>query len=337
MVMMSSKGDGMNEILPNLYRIKVPLPQNPLGFINSYVIKGKERSLIIDTGMNRKECKSVMFDGLNKLDIDLDKADVFITHFHEDHIGLVPYLITDTLTVQLSKVEADMIAQYLSQESVSPWWVRHSDFIRMRGFPEDELKNIAQSHPDSGYEIRGRLNLRTLKEHDTIEAGNYSFQCIETPGHSPGHICLYEPERRIFVSGDHLLGDITPNIALWSDDVNPLKDYLASLKKIQNLDVEVVLPGHGATFRNFGARIKEINNHHQKRADEVICIMRKGTQNAFDIASQMTWDFHEPWDRFPASQKWFACGEALAHLKYLEEEGKIETRIQEQKIVFSLK
>jgi glyoxylase-like metal-dependent hydrolase (beta-lactamase superfamily II) len=91
---MSSKGDGMNEILPNLYCIKVPLPQNPLGFINSYVIKAKGRSLIIDTGMNQKECEDALHYGLNELGIDLKKADIFITHFHEDHIGLVPSLAT---------------------------------------------------------------------------------------------------------------------------------------------------------------------------------------------------------------------------------------------------
>ena len=334
---MSSKGDGMNEILPNLYRIKVPLPQNPLGFINSYVIKGKERSLIIDTGMNQKESEDALHYGLNELGIDLKKADIFITHFHEDHIGLVPSLAADTLTVYFNKVESDIVTQYISERPKSSWWESRSDFLRIRGFPEEELQRFVESDRGRGYQVRGRLNLRIVKEGDTISIGKYSFRCIETPGHSPGHICLYEPEKRIFISGDHILGEITPIIPLYSEEMNPLKDYLASLDKIQNLDVEYVLPGHGNTFGNFKARIKELKDHHQRRANEALTILEKGSQNPFQIASQMTWDIPEPCDQFPPSQKWFACGETLAHLKYLEDEGKIQTRIQEQKIVFSLK
>lgn len=326
----------MEETSRDMYNIRVPLPRNPLGFVNSYVIRGQQRSLIVDTGLNHGECREAMANGLNTLSIDLETTDFFLTHFHEDHIGLVPHLATDTSRIQLGKVEADMIIQYISEESGSPWWKRHSDFLRTRGFPESELPALIASHPDHGYEVRSRLNLRSLREGDAIDIGDYSFRCIETPGHSPGHMCLYEPEKRMFISGDHILGEITPIIALWSDEVNPLKDYLASLEKVSKLDVEYVLPGHGDILDNFKQRISELMNHHQCRGDEVLRILKEGVQDAFRIASQMTWDIPETWDQFPPSQRWFAFGEALAHLKYLEEEGKVRRQIQDQNIVFSL-
>lgn len=73
----------IEEVLPNLYRAEIPLPRNPLKATNSYIIKGRGKSLIIDTGMNREECLEAMSTGLKELDIDLKKTDFFITHLHQ--------------------------------------------------------------------------------------------------------------------------------------------------------------------------------------------------------------------------------------------------------------
>jgi glyoxylase-like metal-dependent hydrolase (beta-lactamase superfamily II) len=150
-------------------------------------------------------------------------------------------------------------------------------------------------------------------------------------------MCLYEPNKKIFLAGDHILNDITPNIQLWSDDRNPLKDYLASLDKVYKLDIKLVLPGHRGIFRNCGERIQELKYHHQKRLDEIISILEKGSQNAFQITSQMSWEImYDSWDLFPVTQKWFALGEAISHLKYLEEKKIIERKMEDQIIVFHL-
>ena len=181
------------------------------------------------------------------------------------------------------------------------------------------------------------MNLCVSKDGDTISIGDYLFECIETPGHTEGHICLYEPSKKIFICGDHILVDITPNITLSAEERNPLKEYLMSLDKVYDLDVELVLPGHRSIFRDQKERIRELKQHHQTRLKEVISILGKGKQNAFQIASQMTWDIgYKSWDLFPPAQKWFAFGEALAHLKYLEEEGKVGWGMEKQGIMFSI-
>jgi glyoxylase-like metal-dependent hydrolase (beta-lactamase superfamily II) len=160
---------------------------------------------------------------------------------------------------------------------------------------------------------------------------------VETPGHTPGHICLYEPSKKVFICGDHILFDITPNITLSSEEGNPLREYLVSLDKVYDLAVELVLPGHRSVFRNQKGRIRELEQHHQTRLEEVICILAKGKQNAFQIASQMTWDIgYKSWALFPPAQKLFAFGEALAHLKYLEEEGQVGWDMEKQGIMFSI-
>jgi glyoxylase-like metal-dependent hydrolase (beta-lactamase superfamily II) len=168
-----------------------------------------------------------------------------------------------------------------------------------------------------------------------ISIGDYQFECIETPGHTPGHICLYEPGKKVFICGDHILFNITPNITLSSEERNPLKEYLMSLNKVYDLEVELVLPGHRSLFSNQKGRIQELKQHHQTRLEEVIHILAKGKRNAFQIASQMTWDIgYKSWDLFPPAQKLFAFGEALAHLKYLEEEGQVEREMEGEGLVF---
>jgi glyoxylase-like metal-dependent hydrolase (beta-lactamase superfamily II) len=318
------------EILPGLYRIKVPLPGSPLKATNSYVIKGTERSLIIDTGWNREDCMTALVSGLNECGVDFRQADFFITHMHADHAGLVSTLAGEGARIYFGRADAEVI-----RSSTPEHWEKLIDMGRKCGFPGDELKKAFASHPGRRYRSEGHISFSILKDGDTISIGDYLFRCIETPGHTAGHICLYEPGKRIFIGGDHILGDITPNITLSVEKGNPLKEYLMSLDKVYDLDVELVLPGHRNIFRNQKKRIRELKQHHQIRLKEVISILGKGKQNVFQIASQMTWDIdYKSWDLFPPAQKLFAFGEAMAHLKYLEEEGRVGREMQEQGIVF---
>jgi len=320
----------MEEILSNLYRIEVPLPGSPLKATNSYVIKASERNLIIDTGWNREECMNAMQSGLRNLGVDLRKTDFFVTHLHADHIGLVPILKTHASEVYISQGDADTI-------STDTHWDEMINFARMRGFPGNEFKAVLHRHPGYRYGLKEYLPLDILKEHDTIAIGDFLFNCVETPGHTRGHMCLYEPNKKIFVAGDHILKDITPHIQLWSDEKDPLSEYLESLDKVYETDIQLILPGHRGIFGNCKERIQELKLHHQNRADEVLSILENGSKNAYQVASQMSWDIdYDSWDQFPILQKWFATGEAIAHLKYLEVKGMIRTEIREQKIAFSL-
>ena len=319
------------ELLPNLYKIEVPLPRNPLRAINSYVIKDAGRTLIIDTGMNREECLSVLSAGLKELDVDLKKTDFFITHVHSDHLGLVSSLVTDTSTVYFNQPESGTTNKPSS-------WDRDADFADSNGFPPDERRKAIENHPGRKYAPQKRLDFHILREGDTLSIGGYLFSCIETPGHTRGHMCLYETDKKIFISGDHILSDITPNISLTSDNENPLNDYLNSLDKVYNLDIELILPGHRRSFKNHQKRIKELKQHHQERADEVLIILKGGNKNAYQVASQMSWDMtYESWELFPPAQKWFAFGEAVAHLKYLSEKGEVQKQKQGQNAIYSLK
>ena len=305
------------EILPNLFRLKIPLPDSPLKYLNSYVIKGADRNLIIDTGLNRKECLEAMQAGLSTLGIDLKASDIFITHLHADHFGLVAKLATDTSQVYFSRPEKELIESW---EGFGPMIV----YAGQNGFPEDELQAALDKHPGAKFGSEWIPEMKLLEDGDEIRIGDYKFRCVVTPGHTLGHICLYEPDKKILVAGDHILIDITPNIQCWSDTQNPLKHYLASLEKVYSLKVDLTLPGHRRLIENHQTRIEELKRHHADRLTEVLSILMAGALNAFQVASQMTWDIDsESWDQFPVAQKWFATGEAISHLRYLEEEGQL--------------
>ena len=318
------------EVLPGLYRINVPLPGSPLKATNSYVVKGTDRSLIVDTGWNREDCMVALVSGLDECGVDLKQADFFITHMHADHSGLVSTLAAEGARIYFGQADAEII-----RSSTPEHWEKMIGFARECGFPGEELEKAVGSHPGRRYSPDNSIDISVAKNGDTVSVGDYLFECIETPGHTPGHICLYEPSKRVFICGDHILFDITPNITLSVEDGNALKEYLVSLDKVYDLDVELVLPGHRSIFRNQKERIRQLKLHHQARLAEVISILERSKQNAFQVASQMTWDIgFKSWDSFPPAQKLFAFGEAMAHLKYLEEAGDVGWRVEKQGIVF---
>jgi glyoxylase-like metal-dependent hydrolase (beta-lactamase superfamily II) len=286
--------------------------------------------LIIDTGLNRKECLDAMQNGLYELNVDLNETDFFITHLHADHFGLVSRLATATSKIYFNRPDAEILKV----------WGRWEAMIRyagQNGFPKDALSIALKSHPAYKFHSKVIPELSILGENDTITLGDYVFQCIPTPGHTRGHTCLYEPTKKILISGDHILNDITPTIQCWSDQDNPLKNYLTSLNKIYKLDVALVLPGHRRLFRNHRERIAELKKHHRNRAKEVLQILGKSPMNAFHVASEMTWDItYESWEQFPVTQKWFATGEAIAHLRYLERKGMLLRKMKEDVTLFFL-
>jgi glyoxylase-like metal-dependent hydrolase (beta-lactamase superfamily II) len=191
-------------------------------------------------------------------------------------------------------------------------------------FPENELRAALDKHPAAKYAAEWIPELKVLEDGDQIQVGDYHFKCVATPGHTMGHTCLYEPDKKVLVAGDHILIDITPNIQCWSDEQNPLMHYLSSLDKVAGLQVDLVLPGHRRLIMDHQARVEELKNHHALRLEEVLTILRRGAMTAFQVAARMTWDLNcDHWNAFPVAQKWFATGEAISHLRFLEDEGKL--------------
>ena len=320
----------IEEVRDRLYRIEVPLPNSPLKELNSYVIKADDRNLIIDTGFNRSVCFEAMQKGLSALNIDLSKTDFMITHMHADHSGLVARLATKTSIIYFSRIDARVFDKDNN-------WQDMIDYAQINGFPADELMKALHSHPGFKYSPQTIPDFYLIDDGNIIEIGDYRLKCISTPGHTEGHICLYDEDKQILFSGDHILYDITPHIESWAYRINSLKNYMENLDKVYDLPVDIVLPGHRNFFTDLKGRIDELKEHHQLRAGEVLDVVGSDTRNAYDIAASMTWDIDcESWADFPVAQKWFATGEAIAHLRYLESEGRIKRNTSQKIVTFSI-
>lgn len=323
----------LEKVLDDLYRIEVPLPDTPLKSINSYIITASDRNLVVDTGMNRGVCRDALTAGFEELKLDLARTDFFITHMHSDHIGLVEHFAAPDATIYFNKYETEMMRT--AQIGVG-FGSRMMRFSTQAGFTEEESRDGIGQHPGMRYSAPSPDTFTIMDDGDRVEVGDYSFECIHTPGHSPGHLCLYDAEKNLMLSGDHVLGDITPNISAWDEEEDPLGDFLTSLDRIYEYEVDLALPGHRTRIDDFQGRVDELKDHHQERLDEVMNILDGKPLVALDIASQMTWNLKaDSWDAVGIMQKWFATGEAVSHLRYLETKGAVEKEEQNGILLYS--
>lgn len=324
----------MEEIQKGLYRVELPLPGSPLKNINSYFLLSEQGNLIIDTGMNRPECWQVLEAAVRDLQVDLKQTDVLITHMHADHSGQAFRLAAaGARRILCSQADGERIAKMSGPDATERWEELRQAACRF-GFPPDEAVLAVSRHPGNVFGPAGQFKFDPLTPGTVLEAGGCKLKVYITPGHSDGHICLYAEQQKILFSGDHILGDITPNITAWNENKNALGQYLCNLEILEALDADLVLPGHRNTFRGHCERIEELRRHHGKRLEETLQLLSGQPQTAYQVAGGMKWDLtFKSWDEFPASQKWFATGEAAAHLIYLLHDGRVKCGIGEDKIV----
>jgi glyoxylase-like metal-dependent hydrolase (beta-lactamase superfamily II) len=183
----------------------------------------------------------------------------------------------------------------------------------------------------------------TLPDHvlysgEIIHTGIYDLEAIWTPGHSSGHICLYEPQNQFLFSGDHILPNISPNISyhILSGD-NPLGDYIYSLNKLVNLTVSQIHPGHEYSFTDLKGRIKAILEHHRERENNILQLMDHNLHNSYELASRLKWDLRDlTWDQFPPMEKRLAITETLSHIEHMRWEGKLRKIIENNHVFYTL-
>lgn len=300
---------------PEIYRILIPLPENPLRALNCYVLKLKEENLIIDTGFNHQECLAALKRGIEELRLDMVNTSLFLTHCHSDHIGLVNHVTDKNTKIYMSNEDFECTESLLRGRH----WEETEERMRAEGLEKSLIERQRRVNPARICAPSELFPIIPVSEKSSLHLGGYELRFIFTPGHTPGHMCLYLPEKKILFSGDHILFDITPNITFWNGRDDSLGDYLESLEKIEKLEVQLVLPGHRQNQGNVYDRISQIKEHHQKRLEQIMEIIRREPgSSACQIGAGLTWKMRgKNWEEFPIQQKWFALGETIAHLDYL--------------------
>ena len=314
------------EVYENIYRIPVILPNSPLKALNSYLIRDPGRSLLVDTGFRIPACKEALLAGLAELGEAPGSVDIFVTHLHADHSGLAADIAGDGCRIFMGEPDADLMENL--PMPVGKWvWNEMRDTLA--GMPREMVESMDEINPAIMFAPPQGVQYNSVKDGDIIRVGGYTLRCILTPGHTPGHMCLWDEGSGVMFTGDQVLFDITPNITTWPGVEDSLGDYLDSLRKIREYPVKAALPGHRKTG-DFHARIDELLRHHETRITEVESIVRSGSGlTAFEVASKMRWKIQASgWDDFPITQKIFAVGECLSHLDYLRVRGRIIRRLE---------
>jgi glyoxylase-like metal-dependent hydrolase (beta-lactamase superfamily II) len=317
----------MPEIFPGIHWIKMPisLEESTLSHINVYLIEGDKGYLLVDSGWNTDKSFATLHNYLVKIGAGFGEIkQIVVTHVHPDHYGMAG---------RIKKLSGATIAMHhLEKGFIEPRYVSMEELLyqtdRMliaNGVPRDHSDILRDATLGLEEYIVPTLPDIDLHDGDTISTGKFTFRVIWTPGHSSGHICLYEPAAKILLSGDHILPKITPNISLNPQSIeNPLGRYIKSLQEIRQLDVKLVLPGHDRPFTQLVPRIDEIIRHHGQRNAEILEVIKARARTAYYIAQRISWGENNAWQDLPPFHKRMAIFETLAHLEMMAAANRVD-------------
>ena len=318
----------MTEVIPGIHQLQLPMPQSYLEYINVYLIQGDNGHLLVDTGWNTVDSFDSLKKQLAEIDVDIkDISQIVVTHIHPDHYGLVGKLRQlSQAKIALHHLEKDKIeSRYINIDNLLQ---KIAHWLHSNGVPPDEVTELKAASLGVIKFIAPTLPDVTLNGGETISTGAFNLQVLWTPGHSPGHICLYEPTKKVLLSGDHILPTITPHIGLHpQSSENPLGDFINSLNTVKKLDVNLVLPGHGNSFTDLASRIKKLIQHHEQRIAEVLTPIRIKPKTAYQISAEITWlpgTGGVSWQDLSPLNRRLAIAETIAHLELTRIDGKVD-------------
>jgi glyoxylase-like metal-dependent hydrolase (beta-lactamase superfamily II) len=319
----------IREILDKIYKIELPIPIS-LKTINVYFINESPRTLI-DAGIKNEASFETLKKGFETIGYGLNSIErILITHGHIDHYGQ---------------------AKKLSLLSGAPIYIHSKEYGRIRsmihslgflrsimlrnGVPKG-LVNEALQFIESSQNLADPLEEAFfLDDGDAVPFKSMIWKTIHCPGHAPGLICFYWPEKKVLFTGDHLLKEITPNPVLNVYENKPpfrypsLKEYLTSLGKVEKMDISLLLPAHGEEIYDAKGLIQKIFAHHNERMDRIRFSLSKGEKTPFEIAMDL-------FPGVPPFEVFLGISEAVGHLEILKEKGSVRVKEKEGKDYYSL-
>jgi len=298
-------------------RLELPMTGNPLGYVNAYLLRGRDGYVLIDCGWDLPDVLSALETGLAERGARLDEIrDVIVTHFHPDHYGLAGRLVR-TVGARLMmhaldwRVARDRLSNRAALDRANDAWLARNGYVTA-----DD--GAADAHEALRYSVVPPE--LTLDDGDVIPLADGRLRVVWTPGHSPGHICLLDAERGVLFSGDHVLSPITPHVGIWSgqDTRDHLGDFLASLRKVRASGAGIVAPAHGRPFEDLVQRVDELLSHHDEREAFVLEALEGAPASAGAVAARLPWTRrHRRFDDLGELHREFAVTETIAHLEHL--------------------
>jgi glyoxylase-like metal-dependent hydrolase (beta-lactamase superfamily II) len=274
-------------VLPGVWRLRLPLPWPGVPHGNVWALASDGGVVLFDTGIGGK-------GGLRRFDLALAQAgfdleDVRLlvcTHSHTDHYGLAAPIV-EGAGCELWMHPAWEHVRPMADDPAAALEQR-IEVARQSGVPVEALKRYRESRKDdddTGIDAIVEPD-RDLLPGAEVETDLGTWQVHETPGHAPSHVVLHQPERKLMISGDHLLG----RTVLFFDhghSPDPVGEFLGSLDEVEPLDVDLVLPGHGRTFRDPEAKIAEARRQVDELLGKVREALAGGERTGFEIVGEI--------------------------------------------------
>lgn len=313
-----------------VYMLTIPFPPgwsppDAMAATLCYLVRQRSGWLMVDCGFGHETSFDSLCGQLDGLGIPMgDIRYLFITHYHPDHFGMAGRVMAASgATLIMHRRDWDLVQ--LAMQALN-------------GQAEDELRGwtrllgVQSSEMDSYRQVMdfgARLFPTGIEPGLVIEGDDESIgdmgrlRAILTPGHSPGHICLYDQDRGLLFSGDHVLVEITSHIAPGMGGEDQLGEYLKALERVRGLDVKLVLPAHEEPFTHLSRRVDEILHHHQVRLQQVLVAVGGRPVTVREAAAKVEWIGVGAWDHMNGTDRLLAILETMAHLRLLQQRGVV--------------
>jgi glyoxylase-like metal-dependent hydrolase (beta-lactamase superfamily II) len=306
------------ELAPDLFAI--PLPLYDGSPVNAYVATSDDGVYLIDGGLATEQCQATLLHGLESLGYALaDVRGLLVTHGHTDHTGAGAAIAAQGGQILAHRVEATA-GRRLAFDNT--WLLRN-------GLPP-EADSTGRWRDYTWPEAT-----RLLEDGDRIRWGNLDLEVVWCPGHTRGLVCLFERQRQLVFTTDHVMRRAPAPISVRDDgDGDPLKDYLASVRKLAVLPAQTVLPGHGRPFGGLGRRLAHIEAEIQEQLAHVRRGLEAGPMTGYELLKSSS-SSHLLQDRRSVGDH-YALSQLLARLRYLERQGALNSQETNGRIRYAL-
>jgi glyoxylase-like metal-dependent hydrolase (beta-lactamase superfamily II) len=270
-------------ILPGVWRLRLPLPWPGIPHCNAWAVAAGDGIVLFDCGLHEPGSLAQLERALSQCGLRLEHVRLLVcTHAHSDHYGQASSVIEASgCELWMHPDHAHMRAAIDNPEEVR---ARRFEVALQSGVPIEPLKEWSDSARSRGSGIARLVEPdRDLVEGVVVDTDLGPWSVVHTPGHAPSHVCLHQPDRRLLISGDHLLGRVSLYFDYgWTPD--PIGEFLASLDKVAALDARLCLAGHARTFTDVEAHIAANRELVEQRLQTVLrAVVEHGPITAYEV------------------------------------------------------
>jgi glyoxylase-like metal-dependent hydrolase (beta-lactamase superfamily II) len=303
-----------------VHRLAIPTPF-AVGRVNVYLIEDDPLTLV-DAGPNSGTSFDELQRGIARLGHALEDVElVILTHQHIDHLGLVSLVAARSgAEVAAIDVAVPFVENYSLEADADDDFARET--MLRHGIPKDVVAALQSvSRAFRAWGARAHVT-RRLRDGDALTLRNRTLHVHHRPGHSPTDTVFHDRERRMLIAADHLLANVSSNPLMTrprdgsEERPQALVQYLASLACTREMDVDLVLPGHGEPITDHRALIDQRFDLHRRRADKIHRLIEERPRSAYEIAQAL-------WGNIAVTQAYLTLSEVLGHLDLLSNQGRV--------------